>query len=307
MNTTEKATLAALSDISGIGDARAYELYEYFDDPSAFPGSPDTLMNEFHYVDSEIYSALQSLDENINTYCREFEKYEAEGIIILGVEDDRYPEPVRNGPAPVLLYLKGNTELLNEQTVGVSGSRETNETGMEWIQSLASDLVQTGYTVVSGGAQGADTAAHTGAVESAGSTIVVLGTGVNIAYPPENESLFNQIVETDGLIISMQPPDTEPTRHSFLHRNELIAALSEAMIFVAADPEGGTMAQYEMAIKQNRPVFVPPADLEIQPSEGLSDLREAKETLVIHSETNLSNIVESTNSGISQTSLDSWS
>lgn len=304
MNTTDKAILAALTDLSGIGDARAYNLYTHFDDPSTLLNAPESLADEFHYVDTTTLTEIGSLDEEIEAYRRQFDTYESDDITVLGIEDDQYPDAVRDGPAPVILYAKGNVELLTGPTVGVSGSRETNETGQQWIRSLSSDLVDDGYTVVSGGARGADTAAHQGALETKKSTISVLGTGVNVAYPPENQSLFDRIINTGGLLVSMRPPDAEPTRHAFIDRNELIAALSDGIVFVATDGSGGTMAQYETAAEQDRPAFIPPANLNIEPSDGLATLRESNNTTSIQSAAELSNALSTSTS--QQMNIDDW-
>lgn len=304
MNPIDKAMLAALTDLSGIGDARAYELYTHYETPEKLLDAPESIVTEFHYLDADTYDGLQSLDKAIETYRHRFNEYEADGITILGIEDARYPDAVRDGPAPVLLYAKGNIGTLTGTAIGVSGSRETNEAGQQWIRSLSSAFVEEGNTIVSGGARGADTAAHQGALEFPNSTIAVLGTGVNIAYPPENEPLFERIVRTGGLLLSMRPPDAEPTRHAFIDRNELLAALSDAMIFVATDGSGGTMAQYEIALKQDKPAFVPPTGLEIEPSSGLTTLQDSNATATIQTPMDLSESVLATKS--QQKDLDEW-
>lgn len=304
MTRSENALLAALTDISGIGDARAHELYIHFEDPFNLLTAPPSLTKDYHYIDESTLTEIRSLDNAIDTYLDQFDTYESNGINIIGITDTQYPDAVRAGPAPVLLYTKGNTKLLTGDAVGVSGSRDTNESGQHWIESLSADLAETGYTIVSGGARGADTAAHRGALNTTNSTIAVLGTGVNVAYPPENHSLFDNIVDTGGLLISMRPPDAEPARHAFLDRNELIAALSDGMIFVATDGTGGTMAQYEMALKQDRPVFVPPSDLNIEPSDGLATIRESNDANLIQSTADISNGLPATTSH--QKNLDEW-
>lgn len=296
--------LASLTDLSGIGDARAYELYTHYETPEKLLDAPESIVAEFHYLDADTYDGLQSLDKAIETYRHRFNKYEIDGITILGIEDARYPDAVRDGPAPVLIYAKGDLDTLTGTAIGVSGSRETNETGQQWIRSLSSAFAEKGNTIVSGGARGADKAAHQGALEFPNSTIAVLGTGVNIAYPPENESLFERIVKTGGLLLSMRPPDAEPTRHSFIDRNELLAALSDAMIFVATDGSGGTIAQYKIALKQNKPTFVPPTDLNIEPSSGLTKLRESNDTATIQSSAELADSISTTKS--QQKNLDEW-
>ena len=304
MKLIHKALLAALTDISGIGDARAYELYDHFEDPLDLLDAPASLTDKYHYVDEATRTDIRSLDGEIEGYLNRFDAYESNGIAILGIVERRYPEVVRSGPAPVLLYAKGNVELLTGDAVGVSGSRETNETGQQWIESLSADLAENGYTLVSGGARGADTAAHRGALDTGGSTIAVLGTGVNVAYPPENQSLFERIIDTGGLLISMRPPDADPARHAFLDRNELIAALGDGMIFVATDGSGGTMAQYKIALEQGQPIFVPPTDVDITPNDGLTTIREGDATKSINTASDLLETVSTGNA--EQKNLEEW-
>ena len=114
MNTSDKALLAALTDLSGIGDARAYELYTHFDDPFDLLSGPESLTNDFHYIDNTTVNQLQSLDDTLEAYRQRFATYESEGITILGIDDTQYPASVRTNPAPPLLYAKGNVELLDE-------------------------------------------------------------------------------------------------------------------------------------------------------------------------------------------------
>jgi DNA processing protein len=304
MNLTQKAILFSLTNISGIGDARAYELYKHFDDPWRLSDFQTELTDVYHYVDQNTVKELQSLDTKIDENIEHFENYEANGINIIGIEEKLYPEAVRAHPAPALLYAKGNTKLLNKKSIGVSGSRETNEIGQQWIKSLSAELTDTGYTIVSGGARGADTAAHRGTVDAAGSTIVVLGTGVNVAYPPENESLFERIIDNNGLLISMRAPDAEPTPHAFIDRNELIAALSDGIVFVATNGDGGTMAQHEIAQEQNIAIFTPPEELNIEPSDGLTTIREADGTTEVQTTSDF--LSTFTTENFEQKSLDEW-
>lgn len=305
MKTTHKALLAVLTDISGIGEARAYELHSHYDDPMDLLSAPATLTDEYHYVDETTLTQIRSSDDEVEQYRDRFKGYESSGITVLAITEDRYPQAIRAGPAPALVYAKGDIDLLFGDKIGISGSRETNEVGQQWVESLSSELGDRGHTLVSGGARGADTAAHRGALDTADSTVVVLGSGVNVAYPPENESLFNDIVDTGGLLVSMRLPDADPTRHAFLDRNELIAALSDKLIFVATDGTGGTMAQYKMALKQDVPVYAPSTDLNIAPADGLVTIREASDTAGIATASDLLDTT-SVEAG-EQKQLDEWS
>ncbi|WP_235847870.1 DNA-processing protein DprA [Natronorubrum thiooxidans] len=234
-------------------------------------------------MDEETHAQLRELPETIDDYREQFDRYRNDGIEVIGIDDDRYPAALRRNHAPLILYARGNVDLLDDPAVSVSGSRETNEAGRQWIREIACELAAEGYTIVSGGARGSDTAAHEGTLDATGETIVVLGTGVDTPYPEENEALFSDIVDAGGLLLSHRPPDAGPTRHSFLNRNPTISALSSGTIVVATDGTGGTMAQYDIAVEQNRRVFVPEANRDIQPDNGLRELRTAEATTVVSS------------------------
>ncbi|ELY39857.1 DNA-processing protein DprA [Natronorubrum tibetense] len=283
MEIDNLASLVALTDVDGVGDKRALKLYRAVETPEELWSSSLTAFDDFHYVDEETHTQLQNLPETIDNYRERFDRYRNDGIKIIGIDDDRYPASLRRNHAPLVLYAKGNVDLLNGPAVSVSGSRETNEAGQHWTREIACELAAEGYTIVSGGARGADTAAHEGALDATGETIVVLGTGVDIPYPEENKALFSDIVDTGGLLLSHQRPNAGPTRHSFLNRNPTISALSPGIIVVATDGTGGTMAQYDIAVEQNRRIFVPKADRDIRPDNGLRELRTAKATTVVSS------------------------
>ncbi|WP_253739057.1 DNA-processing protein DprA [Halohasta salina] len=283
MELDQLAGLVALTDIEGIGDSRAYELFQAFDSISELSSQPMSAFSEFHYVDSQTHAELQTLDSKQGTHLEAFEAYLDDGIVPIGIEDGRYPEALRSQHAPLVLYASGETDRLTDSLVSVSGSRETNSVGCKWIKELSSELARAGRTVVSGGALGADTAAHRGALDATGATIVVLGTGLNVAYPPENAELFAEIVDAGGLVISHRPPPAEPNRHAFIDRNKTISALSPGLIVVATDGSGGTQAQYEIAQKQGRHVFVPPHETDITPAEGIDEIRADSSTSTIRS------------------------
>lgn len=283
MDDDNLATLVALTELPGIGDSRALELFRAFEKGPELQASPRKAFEDFHYVDADTYEQLQDLGSTVGKYRDQFDRYREQGIRIIGIDDDRYPETLRRHHAPLVLYAKGNVARLTDQSVSVSGSRETNESGQEWIRNVAHELAAEGYTIVSGGARGTDTEAHEGALDATGATIVVLGTGVNIPYPEDNAELFSDIVDAGGLLLSHRPPEAEPTRYAFLDRNETISALSPGIIIVATDGSGGTMAQYETALEQGRRVFVPEEGHEIQPNSGLEELRINDSNTVISS------------------------
>lgn len=281
MDRKNLAALVALTDLDGIGDKRALELFRSVKTPEELWSSPLTAFEEFYYVDEKTHGQLQKLPDAIDIYRERFDRYDADGIAVIGIDDERYPAALRRHHAPPVLYARGDVELLAAPSVSVSGSRETNEAGRRWTREIANELAEEGYTIVSGGAGGADTAAHEGALGTEGSTVVVLGTGVDRPYPKENAALFSEVIEDGGLVLSHRPPDARPTRHAFLDRNPTISALSTGTVIVATDGSGGTMAQYEVVVEQDRTVFVPAAELGVQPGGGLEELRGCEATTVV--------------------------
>jgi len=283
MNDEDLATLIALTELQGIGDSRALELFRSFETRTELQASPRNAFKNYSYVDADTHEKIQELAPTVDEYCERFQRYRRQGINVIGIDDDRYPAPLRHHHAPLVLYAKGNVARLFDPAVSVSGSRETNKAGQTWIRDIARELSSEGYTIISGGAHGTDTAAHKGALDSTGATIAVLGTGVNTPYPEENTDMFSDIVDKDGLLLSHRPPQAEPTRYAFLDRNKTISVLSPGIIIVATDGSGGTMAQYETALDQGRQIFVPEAGQQIRPNSGLKKMRTAEATTVVSS------------------------
>jgi DNA processing protein len=320
MNSDELATLLALTEIDGLGNKRALELFRAFESEEELRSSSLQAFDDFHYVTRETYDQIQGLSEIIQDYRERIEQYRADDIHVIGINDPRYPESLRRLHSPLVLYARGDLDLLQDRSVSVSGARETNSAGKEWVRQTARELASEGYTIISGGALGTDTAAHQGALDSTGATIVVLGTGVNTPYPEENAELFSDIVDQGGLLLSHRKPSAGPVRYAFLNRNKTISALSPGVIIVATDGSGGTISQYEDAVDQNRLVFIPDSEFQIEPSSGLDDLRGLETTTVVSSaeaiQTELSARLgisgddsvqtEGTEPGEGQSSLDQW-
>ncbi|MFP9062295.1 DNA-processing protein DprA [Natrialbaceae archaeon A-chndr2] len=272
MNPETLAGLVALTEIDGIGDSRALELYRTFGEIDAILDSSQSAFAEFHYVDDDAYDRLRSLDETIEATRSRFERYRDDGIAVIGIEDDRYPPVLTHHHAPLVIFAIGDPDVLTRRSVSFSGSRETNDVGLTWTRETARELADDGYVVVSGGAEGADTAAHEGALKAGGETVVVLGTGVETPYPESNAPLFDEVVESGGAMISHRRPSAGPSRGGFLRRNRTLSALSAALVVVATDGSGGTASQYEDASRQDRQVFVPASTIGVQPCEGIAEI-----------------------------------
>ena len=173
-----------------------------------------------------------------------------------------YPKRLRDARHPIeLLYYQGAWELTETRCVAVVGTREPTEDGLERARRTARELVDKGFTVVSGLASGIDTAAHTEALENGGRTIAVIGTPLGEYYPPENKELQNQIAQK-FLLISQVPvlryskQAVPQNRLFFPERNVTMSALTEATIIVEAGETSGTLTQARAALHQNRRLFI---------------------------------------------------
>jgi DNA processing protein len=174
-------------------------------------------------------------------------------IAVLSPHDPAYPTRLRALGWDRSLDVRGNTACLTaERSVAIVGSRAASGTGMARAHALAKHLAGAGVHVVSGGALGIDGAAHRGALAGGGTTTVVLGSGIDVAYPVRHLPLFEQILQRGGALVSMLPRGTEPRPHTFPMRNPLIAALADIVIVVEADVRSGSLSTAKAARDQQR-------------------------------------------------------
>ena len=173
-----------------------------------------------------------------------------------------YPLRLRDATHPVeLIYFQGNWALASTPSIAVVGTRKPSDEGIRRTQSLVRNLVKDGYTIVSGLAEGVDTAAHTAAIEAGGQTIGGIGTPLGQVYPKSNASLQERIAR-DFLLISQVPVERyeaqnfRVNRFFFPERNKTMAALTEATIIVEAGETSGTLVQAREALKQGRKLFI---------------------------------------------------
>lgn len=172
---------------------------------------------------------------------------------------------------PKQLYYTGNINILKKRCAAIVGSRNTNQYGRSIAVSMAEKLAEKDVTVVSGMARGIDTCAHRGALKAEGSTVAVLGCGIDICYPEENAGLKKEI-EGSGLILSEYPAGTEPRPFYFPQRNRIISGLSEVVIVVQARNESGALITAELAAEQGREVCAVPGNIDSQYNLGNNKL-----------------------------------
>jgi len=204
--------------------------------------------------------------------AEEAEQIRKRGLSVLTWADDAYPDLLRTIPdPPLLLYTLGDTRLLRQPCVALVGSRKSSGYGVQMADTIAGSLSKAGICVVSGFAYGIDRAAHLGALREVGSTIAVLGTGIDLVYPASNRDLWTKIVER-GLIISEFAPGTKPDAPNFPHRNRIVSGLSLGVLVVEGAIGSGSLITASLALAQNREVFALPGPANLKTFQGCHQL-----------------------------------
>jgi DNA processing protein len=190
-----------------------------------------------------------------------------------------YPALLREiSDPPMLLYCLGNTSLLSQPQLAVVGSRAASNSGLELTAMFAADLAASGFTITSGLAMGVDAAAHGGALAQ-GSTVAVIGAGLDVVYPRANKSLHQRIAE-QGVIVSEYPLATQPLARNFPRRNRIIAGLSLGCLVVEAKIKSGSLITARLSLDYDREVFAVPGSIHNPLSRGPHQLIKHGATLV---------------------------
>ncbi len=233
---------------------------------------------------------LRSIRAAADAAERELARCREMGVNLICQDDAEYPMLLKVIPdPPAVLFIRGTLQPRDLNAVAIVGSRKCSLYGREQAERFGSLLAQAGATVVSGGARGVDSAAHRGALAIPdGRTIVVLGCGVDVAYPPENESLFKQLAAR-GAVVSEFPLGTPPAKENFPRRNRIISGLSRGVLVVEADVASGALITARQAGDEHgRTVFALPGRVDNPMSAGPHALIRDGATLV----TNLEEILD---------------
>ncbi len=259
---------------TGLGFRKIKLLYDHFQSlKNAWAASPNEL-SRISWLSPSSAERLLEQKKSIEPE-RLFEKLQASGVEALYYFHPDYPSILRqiNDP-PLVLFTKGNFRDCNFNcAVGVVGTRKPTAYGERLAKELAKGLAENGVLIVSGMAYGVDSFAHWGAVESKGSTIAVLGCGVDICYPSSNKPLYKAIVEKGcGAIVSEYFPGTGPQKWHFPARNRIISGLSQALAVIEAGESSGALITAHIAFEQSREVFAIPGRVDSAMSLGTNGL-----------------------------------
>ena len=196
-----------------------------------------------------------------------------EDYIQININNEIYPRKLKEiKKPPEKLFLRGDLELLRNNSIAIVGSRECTSYGFYKAYEFAKEVSKKGICVISGLAQGVDTAAHLGAMHQKGKTIAVLGTGLNKIYPKENEILANSIIKNGGLVISEYELYEERKSENFPKRNRIMSGLSDGILVIEARKKSGTLITARYAKEQGRKVFSLPGNVDIINSTGTNEL-----------------------------------
>lgn len=259
------ASWLTLSQIPGLGNEGLRRLLQAF-------GSPDSVLN----------ASVSSLSKHVKPAVA---RAIAEGVDdsalapvaawlddplnrIITIADAEYPQHLLNTiDPPLLLYVKGRADLLNARSLAVVGSRNATAQGIRNAEAFSKSASDAGLCIVSGMAHGIDAAAHLGGLQGAGSSIAVVGTGLDKVYPAANRELAHRLAQ-NGTIISEFPLGTPPLAANFPRRNRIISGLSLGCLVVEASLQSGSLITARMALEQGREVFAIPGSIHSPQSKG---------------------------------------
>ena len=266
-----REALVALNLIEGVGPVRVRQLLEHFGEATAILSASKSQLLQVRGIGDDTAAAIAGWEKTVDL-ADEMKRITDFGCHVVIQSDDEYPASLREiYDPPIVLYVKGSMAAKDKNAVAMVGSRQTTHYGIETARKLAYQLAYVGVTVVSGGARGIDTAAHQGALAAKGRTICVLGTGINIVFPPENKELFDRIAE-HGAVITQFPFNRNGDKQSFAIRNRIVAGMTLGTVVVEADLHSGALITANFATEYGRQVFAVPGRIDSPRSKGCHDL-----------------------------------
>lgn len=266
--------ILTLSTIPGIGPARLRSLVNHFKDSSAIAKATARELVAVEGVEKKTALAIVGFFRNSGTAtARKFvhdqlsRLNKTDGRVIT-VWDKEYPSLLKRiYDPPPFLFIRGTLEEADSHSLAIVGTRNPTPYGIAMAERFSADLARIGITVVSGLARGIDTYAHGATLRNSGRTIAVIGSGIDVIYPPENKQLAERIVD-HGAIISEFPMGTKPDAGNFPRRNRIISGMTLGSIVVETGTNGGAMITAATALDQNREVFAIPAPVDHRRRSG---------------------------------------
>lgn len=256
----------------GVGAITVRRLLDHFGDVEAIAIAQPGQLRRVEGVGEKTAAAIAAVDEA--DVDEELRLAGDNGAAVLCLEDDAYPAALKNiYDPPAVLYVRGEIAASDAVAMGVVGSRRCTHYGLEQAERFGGLMGNAGFTVISGGARGIDTAAHRGALAGGGRTVAVMGCGLCQTYPQENEKLFAQIVaDGRGAVVSELPMRIGVRGDNFPRRNRIISGLSLGVLIVEAARRSGSLITARLALEQSREVFAVPGRVDSPFSAGTNGL-----------------------------------
>ncbi|MGE4282507.1 MAG: DNA-processing protein DprA [Clostridia bacterium] len=259
-----------LTNLSGVGSVKVSKLLEYFKSPEMIWQAGKSELQACIGINGHIMEKLSN--KNLDAAKKILHDTQRLEIDIVTINDLRYPELLkRTYDPPGILYFKGKMPKADVVSVAVVGARKASIYGKNIAEKISSQLAERGICVVSGMARGIDTYSHKGALKAGGETVAILGCGIDIVYPKENEELMYYIIK-NGAVVSEYPPGTFPSQCNFPARNRIISGITLGTIVVEAGERSGSLITADFALEQGREVFAVPGNIDNYYSIGTNNL-----------------------------------
>jgi len=277
--------LRNLLSIDGIGPIRIIILLQHFETIDRIYSADRIDFEKIDSFNSNLATRIVNAQNNFQTLASsvedEINKLEKLNAQVITYWDDLYPKILRNIYfPPLILYVIGNLQELDQHNIAIVGTRKPTDYGKSIAAKFAKELAGQNITVVSGLARGIDSIAHRNAIKAGGKTIAIIGSGLDVIYPPENRTLFNDIIQ-NGAIISEFKLGTKPDAQNFPRRNRIISGISLGTLVIESKKNGGAMQTANFAMDQNREVFAIPGNLTAPESEGTNILIQRNEAKLV--------------------------
>lgn len=284
-NFKKLVLLKLLLSIEGIGPHKVFSLLNFFHDfENIFDADLITLMKVdgiSKNLSQRILKAKSLIPAFSNKVEHEQKQLERIKASIITYWDNKYPELLKKIYfPPLIIYTLGNFTEQDKYSIAVVGTRQPTNYGKIQTERIVTELAEKNITIVSGLARGIDSIAHKSALKSSCRTIAVIGSGLDIIYPPENNKLFYEIAEK-GVIVTEYELGTKPDAQNFPRRNRIISGLSLGTLVVETKLNGGAMQTAAYAIDQNREVFAIPGNINVKQAEGPNALIQRGEAKLI--------------------------
>jgi DNA processing protein len=271
LSVKERESIIALNTIATIGGYRLANLLKRFGSAKSAINASERDLCQVRGIGKKTARRIMALRDG-QTAIEETRKAKESGVDIVIQGDTLYPSALLNitYPPPVI-YILGDILPSDAFSIAVVGSRKPGYYGTCTAWNLSKNAAEEGFTVVSGMARGIDSAAHRGAIAGGGRTIAVLGCGVDVVYPPENNELADRI-KRNGAIISEFPFGTCPFPQNFPRRNRIISGLAMGVVIVQAGKSSGALITADFALEQGKEVFAVPGEIKNPLSCGTHSL-----------------------------------